>query len=510
MHHGLTRRSLLAAGAGIGLAGVLAACTDISPTPTPSARSSGPASGTTAPSGPNSWSELGATTTGALLRAGSPGWDSARVLRDPRFDDADPLGILRAASPRDVVAGLAFARSTGTPVALRSGGHSYTGWSAGGAAGTGVPRSLVISTADLDSIEIEPDGASVTIGPGARLLDAYEKLAGAGRAIGAGSCATVGIGGLTLGGGLGVLVRSFGLACDQLAAATLVTADGRVHAVSARADPELFWACRGGGGGTVGVVTSLTFRTQAAPDVLMFEVVFPWSAAAAVVAAWQRWAPAADRKLWSSLKLLGGSLHPSGPRVAVIGTWTGSKTGADASVDGFVRDTGATPLSHTATATSYGDAMRRYAGNGARVSEAASSSIGTRQLTSAQIGTMLGEVERASTVAGLTEGGVALDALGGAVGDLGTMDTAFPWRSALWTAQYTATFPDGADPAPYDAFVRRFRAAMRPAWGDSAYANYCDASITDPTAYFGVNTSRLHRIAQDADPHGIFAQPHWV
>ena len=500
-----TRRSLLVGGVGVGVAGLLAACTDASPAPAPTASGSASTS-----SGPTTWSGLAAATIGALLRSGSSGWDSARVLRNPRYDDADPQGILRVAGTDDVVAGLAFARTSGTPVALRSGGHSYTGWSAGGAAGTGVPRSLVISTAGLDSIRLSSDGSSVTIGPGAKLLDVYTRLAAAGRAIGAGSCATVGIGGLALGGGIGVLVRSFGLTCDQLTGAELVTADGRVHAVSADTEPDLFWACRGGGGGTLGVVTSLTLKTQAAPDVLMFRVTFPWSAAAAVVAAWQRWAPTADRKLWSSLKLLGGSLHPSGPAVSVSGTWTGSKTGADASVDGFVRDTGVTPLSHTATATSYGAAMRGYAGSGARVSEAATSSIGTRMLTTAQIGTLIGQVEKASAVPGMTDGGVSLDALGGAVGDLGATDTAFPWRSALWSAQYTATFADGADTAPFDASVRGFRAAMQPAWGDAAYANYCDAAITDPSSYFGDNTSRLHRIAQSADPDGMFAQPHWV
>jgi FAD/FMN-containing dehydrogenase len=511
MGDGLTRRSLLAGGAGIGIAGLLAACTDATPRTTQRPTSLGTGSTRpTATSGPRSWSELTAATTGTLLRPGSAGWDSARRLRNPRYDAAEPQGILRVAGLDDVVAGLAFARSTRTPVALRAGGHSYTGWSAGGAAGTDVPPSLVLSTADLNGVRLSPDGTSVTIGPGARLLDVYERLATAGRAIGAGSCATVGIGGLTLGGGLGVLVRSFGLTCDQLTGATLVTAEGRVHQVSQHEEPDLFWACRGGGGGTLGVVTSLTFRTQPAPDVLMFGVSFPWSSAAAVVAAWQRWAPTADRKLWSSLKLLAGSRHPDGPSVTVSGTWTGPKTGADASVDGFIRDTGVRPLGHTAVEAGFGEAMRRYAGAGARVSEAATSSIGSRRLVSPEIATLLDQVHRAASVPGLVEGGVALDALGGAVSDLGATDTAFPWRAALWTAQYTATFTDGADAAPFDAYVRGFRAAMRPTWGDGAYANYCDASITDPSAYFGTNTARLRRIAADADPGGVFAQPHWV
>ncbi|WP_133519235.1 FAD-binding oxidoreductase [Curtobacterium flaccumfaciens] len=509
-----TRRVLLAGGVGLGIAGVLAACSR--PTPSPSATATSgptgtPTTGPTAtptPGGPDSWDALAAAVSGRLLRSGSNGWNTARLVENPRYDDADPQGILHASGTADVQAGLAFARNTNTPVALRAGGHSYTGWSAGGASGTDVPRSLVISTQDLDAIELHDDG-TVTIGPGAQLGDVYATLAKAGRAIGAGSCPTVGIGGLTLGGGVGVLVRSFGLTCDQLTGATVVTPDGAVHEVSASAEPDLFWACRGGGGGTVGVVTGLTYRTQAAPPVLLFTITFAWSAAAAVVRAWQDWAPTADRQLWSTLKLLNGTRHSS-PTVTVSGVWTGAKTGADTSVDGFIQATGAKPLSHTAEELTYGAAMSALAGKPQRVSQAATSSIGNTKLTDAQIDTLVQHAAAAGDVSGNREGGVSLDALGGAVSEVGRTDSAFPWRSALMTVQYTAVFADGADPAPFDAYVRGFRKAMRPAWGDAAYANYCDAAITDPADYFDVNTSRLHRIAEQADPKGMLAQPHWV
>lgn len=508
------RRAVLAGGVGLGLVGVLAACSRPGPGPAPSPSPSGSASPSGAPStptpsagGPDSWDALAAAVTGTLLRSGSSGWDAARKLQNPRYDDADPQAVLRVAGVPDVQAALAFARNTRTPVALRAGGHSYTGWSAGGAPGTDVPRSLVVSTQDLDAVRV--DGDTATIGPGARLADVYAALARAGRAIGAGSCPTVGIGGLTLGGGVGVLVRSFGLTCDQLTGVTLVTPDGAVHQVSATAEPDLFWACRGGGGGTVGVVTSMTFRTQPAPDVLLFSIVFPWSAAAAVVRAWQDWAPVADPQLWSTLKLLNGTRHTA-PTVTVTGVWTGAKTGADASVDGFIAATGATPTSHTADELSYGDAMVRLAGAPQRVSEAATSSIGGRKLTDDQVDVLVRRAAAAGDIAGNREGGVSLDALGGVVADVGRTDSAFPWRDALMTVQYTAVFADGADPAPFDAYVRDFRQAMTPAWGDGAYANYCDAAITDPTAYFDVNTSRLHRIAEQADPDGVFDQPHWV
>ncbi|MDR6572017.1 FAD/FMN-containing dehydrogenase [Curtobacterium sp. 320] len=507
-----TRRAVLAGGVGLGIAGVLAACSRPAPSPSPSATSTpGPTGTQTAsptPGGPDSWDALAAAVSGRLLRSGSNGWNTARLVENPRYDDADPQGILRAAGTADVQAGLAFARNTNTPVALRSGGHSYTGWSAGGASGTDVPRSLVISTQDLDGIDVHDDG-TVTIGPGAQLGDVYSTLAAAGRAIGAGSCPTVGIGGLTLGGGVGVLVRSFGLTCDQLTGATVVTPDGTVHEASATAEPDLFWACRGGGGGTVGVVTALTYRTQAAPGVLLFSITFAWSAAAAVVRAWQDWAPTADTQLWSTLKLLNGSRHTA-PTVTVTGVWTGSETGADTTVDGFIAATGAKPLAHTARQLTYGAAMSALAGKPQRVSEAATSSIGSVKLSDEQIDVLVAHAEAAGDVAGNLEGGVALDALGGVVSDVGRTDTAFPWRSALMTVQYTAVFADGSDPAPFDAYVRGFRKAMRPAWGDAAYANYCDAAITDPADYFDVNTSRLHRIAEQVDPDGVLAQPNWV
>ena len=515
--HRTSRRALIGGGVGIGLAGLLAACSGSAPKPGRSP--SGPASATgaapdrtptssPAPGGPDSWEALAAAVSGRLLRSGSQGWDDARVLENPRYDDADPQGILLATSEADVQAGLAFARNTHTPVALRAGGHSYTGWSAGGALGTEVPRSLVISTKELDGIEVHADGAA-TIGPGAQLANVYATLAAQGRAIGAGSCPTVGTGGLTLGGGVGVLTRSFGLTCDQLTAVRLVTPDGAVHDVSEQAEPDLFWACRGGGGGTVGVVTALTFRTRAAPGVLLFELAFPASAAADVVRAWQDWAPTADDELWSTLKLLGGSRHSS-LSVTVTGVWTGSKTGADASVDGFIAATGVKPTRHTAEQLSYGAAMSALAGKPQRVSEAATSSIGGTKLTDAQIDVLVQHAEAAGDVSGNLEGGVSLDALGGAVARVGRTDSAFPWRSALMTVQYTAVFADGTDPATFDAYVRSFRKAMTPAWGSAAYANYCDAAITDPSAYFGVNTSRLHRIAEQVDPDGLLSQPHWV
>ncbi len=148
-------------------------------------------------------------------------------------------------------------------------------------------------------------GTTATVGAGTRLIDFYHGLAAKGRAVPGGSCPTVGIAGLTLGGGIGVTARAYGLTCDSLESLQIVTANGAV--LTATASPgqysDLFWACQGGGGGNFGVVTSFTFRTAAGPEPVLFSLSWPWSQAARVVAAWQSWAPNAPDALWSNLHL---------------------------------------------------------------------------------------------------------------------------------------------------------------------------------------------------------------
>ena len=489
---------------------------------TPTSRPTAPPSSLT-PVGPTDWAALKQAISGSLLLPSDQEFATVKLTENPRFDAAEPLAILRVASAADVSVALAFARKYRLPVALRAGGHSYPGWSAGGAAGSGVPASFVISTASLDAIALSADGSSVVVGAGASLAAVYDAVGSRGRAIAGGSCATVGITGLTLGGGVGVLVRSFGLACDQLTEVEMVTADGVVHTANASSDTELFWASRGGGGGILGVVTKLTFATQAAPTVTEWHYSFPFAAAAAVIGNWQAWAPNSDARNWSTLKLLGGKAkHPGGPSVGVSGTWTGPATELASQLAPLLNGLPA-PLAHSSVTRSYHDSMMDYAGclglpiaqcttgpggTLARESSSGTSSIGYTSLDAAGINTLLAQVQGAQGVAGIREGGISMDALGGKVATLTPDATAFSHRAALWTVQYTGTFPDGADPAPIDAYVRGFRAAMTPHWGDHAYVNYADGSLADPgTAYWGDNLPRLASIKKKYDPSGFFTQP---
>ncbi|MCW2781282.1 MAG: hypothetical protein JWR35_1731 [Marmoricola sp.] len=238
----LSRRGLLA----LGTIGLVSACSSTKatsrlPVPTAGGATSTPPTLSTTPPTKAGWAQLRRHIDGQLARPGSTAYDVARLVENPRYDANRPLAVLTAASSADVATAISFAQDHAIPVAIRSGGHSYPGWSAGGGAGTGVPRSLVIDCRDLDSVSV--NGTHATIGAGAALAPVYDAVASKGRAIAGGSCATVGIGGLTLGGGVGVLTRAMGLTCDAVRSMRVVTANGKTLTADATNHPDCTGRC---------------------------------------------------------------------------------------------------------------------------------------------------------------------------------------------------------------------------------------------------------------------------
>jgi hypothetical protein len=143
-----------------------------------------------------------------------------------------------------------------------------------------------------------------------------------------------------------------------------------------------------------------------------------------------------------------------------------------------------------------------------RASFAATSHVAYKPLDASGIRALMAKVKDAKGIAGMTEGGISMDALGGAVASLSPDATAFPHRSALMTVQYTATYVNGTAPSAFDDYVRGFRTALSPQWGDGAYVNYADASLSHSDAsYFGDNASRLARVRAKYDKNGLFTQP---
>ncbi|HZE50570.1 MAG TPA: FAD-binding oxidoreductase [Jatrophihabitantaceae bacterium] len=496
----INRRAFLG-GVGVGAAAALAACTTTrhgsvissSPSPSPSPTTPSPSP---SPTGVRTWSQLRATLRGGLLQPADPGYGTARLAYNPRFDGTQPAAVARCIRPADVQACVEFAAATRTPIAARSGGHSYAGYST-------PARGLVVDVGPMSTVDVRRDGTAV-VGAGARLMDIYAALAAAGRCLPGGSCPTVGIAGLTLGGGIGLLARKYGLTCDRLVSAQVITADGMLRTASATSEPDLYWALRGGGGGNLGVVTSFTFSTAPAPALTVFSLQFPADSAASVLGAWQDWMAGAPDELFANCIIHGGT--PPGCQVG--GCFVGSPSRLNPQLDDLVRRSGATPTSRFVSAKSYLDAMRY--------------SAGCSQLTPAQCrpgwtgsgGTLRRESFVASSrivaapmrhpdqvVAAIAGSGLdaIFDSLGGAVRRVGATATAFPHRTALASVQL---YHEGSAPGS----LARVRDRLGALLGNHGYVNYIDPSLASwGNAYYGGNLPRLRTVAQHYDPDGVFA-----
>jgi len=205
---------------------------------------------------------LAAAIEGNVITPGSPGYEAVRKPAMVRFENIRPAAIVLAATQADVAEAIAFARHFGLEIATRSGGHSVAGRSS--------TKGLLIDVTPMHSVSVA--GGVATVGAGNRLGALYDALEEHGVTIPAGCGSSVGIAGLTLGGGIGMLGRKYGLTSDRLLGAEVVLADGRIVRCDEDAEEELFWALRGAGGGNFGVVTSLVFRTVPAPPTTVFHL----------------------------------------------------------------------------------------------------------------------------------------------------------------------------------------------------------------------------------------------
>ena len=183
--------------------------------------------------------ELYRSLRGPLLLAGEPGYDSARTVWNRAFD-RKPALIARCAGAADVTAAVNFARTQGLLTAVRGGGHSLSGQSV-------CDGGLIIDLSLMSGIRIDPLAKRARVEPGVRIAQVDQEAQAFGLSVPLGTVSDTGAAGLTLGGGFGRLCRKYGLACDSLMAADLVTADGRFVKVSATENPDLLWALRGGG-----------------------------------------------------------------------------------------------------------------------------------------------------------------------------------------------------------------------------------------------------------------------
>ncbi|MGW5637819.1 FAD-binding oxidoreductase [Streptomyces sp. NPDC003832] len=511
----MDRRTFMTSGTAA-ITATTAACTATDPATAREKPTPRPPTRTKTRATPPTWSALAQTLDGPLLRPGDTTWPTAHQLYNTRFDTLKPAAVAYAAHQEDIRTTLAYAKAHDLHVAIRNGGHSYAGWSSG-------DNRLIIDVSRLN--QVRTANGTATMGAGAKLIDVYRTLAAKGATIPAGSCPTVGISGLTLGGGHGVVSRAYGLTCDSLTGATLVTADGKQLTADARTNKDLFWALRGAGNGNFGVVTELRFRTHPAPQAVTAYMSWPWQRAAAVLRAWQEWGPSQPDEIWSSCHL--GNAAGGTPTVSVAAFSLGTYGELQNAVDRLADRIGASATSVSLRRRSYEESMELYAGCSAfttdaqchlpgttpgrspqgalrRETYAAKSDFFDRSLSPAGIGALLAGIR---SVRGGT-GSIALTALGGAVNRVDPTATAFVHRRSRMLAQYIAAWRAGTGGATARSWLTETHAAMRPYASGAAYQNYTDPDLKDwRGAYYGDAAPRLARLKKRYDPEGFFTYP---
>jgi FAD/FMN-containing dehydrogenase len=452
------------------------------------------------------FAELAQSLRGDVIVRGSAPYDRARLLFSTRFDNYKPQAVVYCESRADVQRTVRWANKHRVRIVPRSGGHSYGGYSS--------TSGVVVDVSRLNGIALDASNRAV-VGAGARLIDVYDRLAQHGRTVPAGSCPTVGIAGLALGGGVGFASRKYGLTCDNLLEATVVLANGTAIVANARQHPDLYWALRGGGGGNFGIVTRLVFRTHPVGQVATYALEWPWADAKHVVQAWQQLAPHAPDGLFSVLNL--NAVVGGRARITSAGQFFGSPDRLRELVKPLAN--AGTPTRFTVATHGYLDAQEMWAGCSGTIAEChlppqgqlgrstfkGKSSYANTPLTSRGIDTMIRQIESRITAPGSGSGIVLLDSYGGAINRVKKNATAFVHRDALFSLQYLSYWDPSAPAEPNLHWLRSFYAAMRPHVSAYAYQNYIDPELSRwGRAYYGTNLDRLIAVKRRYDPKNVF------
>jgi FAD/FMN-containing dehydrogenase len=451
-----------------------------------------------------------AAIEGSVVLADSPDYELVRKPPWAQFEDIRPAAVVVCKVPADVAETVAFARRVGIETVVRSGGHCFAGRSS--------TRGILIDVGPMRSMSVV-DGIAM-VGAGALLGDIYEHLDALGVTIAAGACPSVGIAGLTLGGGLGILGRKYGLTSDQLVQAQVVLADGRVVECDEQRDPDLFWALRGAGGGHFGVVTSFAFRTVPADDVTCFKLVWPYTYAVAAIDVWQTWAPSAADEVAASL-LLNASGDLDEPVVTLFGAMLAGKRETESWVEKLVVRVGSGPESADLQQMTH-SAAKRYLAEHAPGAEGtdetspadpsqpsmmfAKSEFFPQPLPSEAIAALI-EVFAAERATGQARE-LDFTPWGGAYNRTRPEATAFVHRRESFLLKHAVALEIDSSKQERDAgrdWLTRSWAIAHP-WGSGGvFPNFPDADLADwAQAYHGANYDRLTRVKATYDPDNVF------
>jgi FAD/FMN-containing dehydrogenase len=315
------------------------------------------------------------------------------------------------------------------------------------------------------------------------------------------------VAGPALGGGIGFAARRLETTSDSVVSLQIVTPDGVVRTCDRDTNPDLFWACRGGGGRNFGIVTSFRFRVTPVSRASWFVATWPWDAAADAVPAWQRFAPNAPNALMSLLRFATGR---PGPTLQAFGQFFGTEAALRRELGPLLA--AAPDASLRAGTSTYMELVQRWAGCLGEspaacaafepATFAAKSDYVGRAWSNEAVRTVQTWIERRQGASGA----LLLDAYGGALSAVAPDATAFVHRNVLHSLQYLAYWATPGAAAGSLGWIRGFHAAMRAHVTGAAYQNYVDPDLEDwRTAYYGANYARLVQIQRRYDPDRRFA-----
>jgi FAD/FMN-containing dehydrogenase len=436
---------------------------------------------------------LGEELDGEFFVPDSPGYEAVRRPANPAYRDVHPRLVIRCGSVADVALGVGYARDTGMPIVPRGGGHCFAGRSS--------TDGIVLDMAGLDTISVADHGLA-TIGAGARLAQVYAALHVHGRTIPAGCGASVGIAGLTLGGGIGLLGRKHGLTCDRLVGARVVLADGRIVDCDADREPELFWALRGAGGGQFGVVTSLIFDTVPEPMTTRFELTWSRASVEEMVAAWQRWAPGTPDEVTANLTVIAEPGQP--PQAILFGASLREEGPTRHLLQEFCSVAGASPEVDVRGGLAYHHLKNSFEDLDPREEPVSAlrirSEFFARPMRPSTIDALL-----STLIDGEATGRrqLTFTALAGAYNRVPDTATAFVHRRELFIVEHIAEAPS--------AWVDRSWEVAHVDGSGGVYPNFPDPQLDDwATAYHAGNYPRLAAAKQAYDPDRLFEFPQCI
>jgi hypothetical protein len=425
-------------------------------------------------------------------------YEQARIVYNAMIDRRPAL-IARCADAQDVARAVGFARAHGLPLAVRGGGHNGAGL---GTCDDGV----VVDLSALKDIEVDPAARAVRVGGGCTWAEVDRATGEHGLATPSGIISTTGVGGLTLGGGLGYLTRRFGLTIDNLLEAELVLASGETVMASADEHPDLFWAIRGGGG-NFGVVTSFLFRLHEVGTILGGPTFWPVEDAPAVLSAYREFLPAAPRELNGFFAFHNVPPAPPFPEeihlrnvCGVVWCCVGSEDDARAAMAPLLEAT-PEPLMHGVQAMPHamlqgmfdellppGD---QWYWRADFVNEIPDAAVELHAHFGSQLPSMKSTMH--------------LYPIDGAAHDVAATDTAWSYRDANWGAVFAGIDPDPANRDAIREWSISYHEALHPYSAGGAYVNMMmDEGQERVRASYRDNYDRLAQIKRSYDPENLF------